>query len=66
MPIVSDSLDGRIGPVSLSTLVTAKSSGRSGASAIAFASSSPYPEQAEAFDDVFDERLPIPDFLQTV
>jgi pyruvate dehydrogenase E1 component alpha subunit len=36
------------------------------ADAIAFARSSPYPEQAEAFDDVFDERLPIPDFLQTV
>ncbi len=31
--------------------------------AIAFARSSPYPTQEEAFDDVFAERLPIPEFL---
>jgi pyruvate dehydrogenase E1 component alpha subunit len=31
--------------------------------ALQFARTSPYPEQAEAFDDVFVERLPIPDFV---
>jgi acetoin:2,6-dichlorophenolindophenol oxidoreductase subunit alpha len=34
------------------------------ADALEFARSSPYPDQAEAFDDVFDERLPIPAYLQ--
>ncbi|WP_136162246.1 thiamine pyrophosphate-dependent dehydrogenase E1 component subunit alpha [Sphingomonas flavalba] len=33
------------------------------ADAIEFARSSPYPTQEEAFDDVFVERLPIPDFI---
>lgn len=36
------------------------------ADALDHARASPYPEQAAAFDDVFDERLPIPDFLQAV
>lgn len=31
--------------------------------ALSFARSSPYPAQEEAFDDVFAERLPIPDYL---
>jgi acetoin:2,6-dichlorophenolindophenol oxidoreductase subunit alpha len=34
------------------------------ADALEYARSSPYPDQAEAFDDVFDERLPIPAYLQ--
>ncbi|WP_439534566.1 thiamine pyrophosphate-dependent dehydrogenase E1 component subunit alpha [Polymorphobacter sp.] len=33
------------------------------ADALQFARDSAYPEQAEAFDDVFVERLPIPDFI---
>lgn len=31
--------------------------------ALSFARSSPYPAQEEAFDDVFVERLPIPDYV---
>ncbi|MBB4630826.1 thiamine pyrophosphate-dependent dehydrogenase E1 component subunit alpha [Sphingosinicella soli] len=34
------------------------------ADAIQFARDSAYPEQAEAFDDVFVDRLPIPDFIK--
>ncbi len=33
------------------------------ADALQFARDSDYPDQLEAFDDVFSERLPIPDFL---
>lgn len=33
------------------------------ADALQFARDSAYPEQAEAFDDVFVDRLPIPDFI---
>jgi pyruvate dehydrogenase E1 component alpha subunit len=34
------------------------------ADALQFARDSAYPTQAEAFDDVFVDRLPIPDFVQ--